>query len=581
MERSMLDPVEALAFEMQSSKGVFALLLGSGISHSAKIPTGWHITLDLVRQVAALKGEVCGSDPAVWYRDRFSAEPSYSELLNQLATTPELRNQVIRGYIEPDEHERQRGEKMPTQAHRAIAELMAKGYVRVVLTTNFDQLLEQALRDHGVNPTVISSADHVAGARPLVHSGPVIIKLHGDYLDTRILNTEAELSEYAPAMVTLLDQVIDEFGLVICGWSGDWDVALKATIDRAPARRYPTYWAARGAPSTSAQKLIDRRAARLIPIDGADSFFENLGQRINAIETLKQPHPLSAEVAVAMLKDYLPEPRHQIRLHDLLRNEFNRLSERLESPDMLLTSGNGETFAELVGKYQAALNVLISLAFNAGMWSNEAQTAVWKDEIAVLAKRSNHGAGMPAFIDLKAYPATLLLYAFGLGTIVGRQPQRLGTLAGHVVKFDRFDSMALGDRLNINVLITDGGGDVFKKVKGYETNRLAGSNLVADLLKTVAKRELRDESSFDEAFARLELALAFGYGERQLGEQSHIWFPPGRYVSKRHLTDRIVLAWETDWKNNMTKSELAQMVGLAKAPRFADLRAFLNRVGFY
>jgi hypothetical protein len=282
-----------------------------------------------------------------------------------------------------------------------------------------------------------------------------------------------------------------------------------------------------------------------------------------------------------MLKDYLPEPRHQIRLHDLLRNEFNRLSERLELPDMLLTSGNGDTFAELVGKYQAAVHVLISLAFSAGMWSNEAQTALWKDEIAALATLSNHGAGMTAFIDLKAYPATLLLYAFGLGTIVGRQPQRLGTLASHVVKFERFDSMALGDRLNINVLITDGGGDVFKKVKGYETNPLAGSNLVADLLKAVAKRELRDESSFEEAFARLELALAFGFGERQSDEQSHIWFPPGRYVSRRNLTERIVASWEADWKNNMTKSELAQMVGLAKAPRFTDLRAFLSRVSFF
>jgi hypothetical protein len=154
-------------------------------------------------------------------------------------------------------------------------------------------------------------------------------------------------------------------------------------------------------------------------------------------------------------------------------------------------------------------------------------------------------------------------------------------LAGHVVKFDRFDSMALGDRLNINVLITDGGGDVFNKVKGYETSALAGSNLVADLLKTVAKRELRDESSFEEAFARLELALAFGFGERQLGEQSHIWFPPGRYASKRNLTERILAGWETDWKNKMTKSELAQMVGLTKAPRFTDLRAFLSRARFY
>lgn len=248
---------------------------------------------------------------------------------------------------------------------------------------------------------------------------------------------------------------------------------------------------------------------------------------------------------------------------------------------MLVDYGSNDIFVELVEKYQAALTVLLPLAFTAGMWSNEAQTALWTDEIAGLAKRSNHAAGMTAFIDLKAYPATLLLYAFGLGAIVGRQPQRFGLMVGHAVKFDRFDNMALGDRLNVNVLIADGGGDVFRKVKGYETNRLAGSSHLADLLRTVAKRELRDESSFEDAFARLELALAFGFGERRLAEQTHIWFPPGRYVSRRNLTERIVAGWEADWKNNMLKSELAQMVGLTKAPRFTDLRAFLSQVGLF
>ena len=56
----MLDPISVIAFDMQAAKGVFALLLGSGVSRAAKIPTGWVITLDLVRSVARLRGE----DPA-------------------------------------------------------------------------------------------------------------------------------------------------------------------------------------------------------------------------------------------------------------------------------------------------------------------------------------------------------------------------------------------------------------------------------------------------------------------------------------------------------------------------------------
>jgi hypothetical protein len=38
-----------IAFAIHENKGVFAPLLGSGLSRAADIPTGWEITLDMVR----------------------------------------------------------------------------------------------------------------------------------------------------------------------------------------------------------------------------------------------------------------------------------------------------------------------------------------------------------------------------------------------------------------------------------------------------------------------------------------------------------------------------------------------------
>ena len=50
------DSTSQLAFAIHENPGVYALLLGSGLSRSAGIPTGWEITLDLIRRVGALKG---------------------------------------------------------------------------------------------------------------------------------------------------------------------------------------------------------------------------------------------------------------------------------------------------------------------------------------------------------------------------------------------------------------------------------------------------------------------------------------------------------------------------------------------
>ncbi|SFK79327.1 hypothetical protein [Methylocapsa palsarum] len=51
-----LDPFDALALSLHHNPGVFALLVGSGLSRAADIPTGWDITVELVRRLAATRG---------------------------------------------------------------------------------------------------------------------------------------------------------------------------------------------------------------------------------------------------------------------------------------------------------------------------------------------------------------------------------------------------------------------------------------------------------------------------------------------------------------------------------------------
>jgi hypothetical protein len=97
------DPLTQLAFSVYENKGVFAVLLGSGLSRAAQIPTGWEITLDLVRRVAEAQGMEPQTDWAQWYRDTTGAEPNYSVLLEELASSPDERRSILHSYIEPNE----------------------------------------------------------------------------------------------------------------------------------------------------------------------------------------------------------------------------------------------------------------------------------------------------------------------------------------------------------------------------------------------------------------------------------------------------------------------------------------------
>jgi NAD-dependent SIR2 family protein deacetylase len=314
----MIDPIVSLAFSLQANNGAYALLLGSGVSRSSGIPTGWEITLELVRKIAAASGAEISSNAEEWFYGTYNKAPDYSELLDQLCKTAAERQQYLKAFFEPSDEEREDGLKQPTAAHDAIAELMAEGYVRVVVTTNFDRLLEQALEAKGIVPVVISNADQAKGMLPLVHQKHCVVKVHGDYLDTRIMNTVSELASYPSEMDRLLDQIFDEFGLILCGWSGEWDPALRSAIARAPSRRFSSYWAARGDLAGMAQKLAMDRGIVSIPIDDADSFFSKLSENLASLREFDRPHPLSVQSAVASLKRYLAEDRYRIRLHDLL-----------------------------------------------------------------------------------------------------------------------------------------------------------------------------------------------------------------------------------------------------------------------
>jgi hypothetical protein len=258
----MLDPVVSLAFALQASPGAYALLLGSGVSRSAQVPTGWEVVLDLTRRLAIAEGETATEDPVGWYCERFGAAPGYSDLLDSLARTPAERQALLREYFEPTDEEREQGVKRPTAAHRAIARLVRDGIIRVIITTNFDRLLETAIEDEGVTPIVIATPDMAAGAPPLAHSAVTIVKVHGDYLDTRIRNTPTELAAYDNATNRILDRVFDEYGLIVCGWSGEWDQALRDAIARCASHRYSTYWARHARPRPASSLTSRPRGGR-------------------------------------------------------------------------------------------------------------------------------------------------------------------------------------------------------------------------------------------------------------------------------------------------------------------------------
>ena len=114
----MIDPILSLAFSMESNKGVYALLLGSGVSRAAGIPTGYEVTLDLIRKVARLMRKDPEPDPEAWYVATIGQPLEYDSLLASVAHSAAERGQLLRSYFEPTAEDRRLGRKVPTDGHK-------------------------------------------------------------------------------------------------------------------------------------------------------------------------------------------------------------------------------------------------------------------------------------------------------------------------------------------------------------------------------------------------------------------------------------------------------------------------------
>jgi hypothetical protein len=503
----------------------------------------------LVRQLAALEGETA-DDPATWYAERYGREPSYSEVVNELAPTRDERRSLLQRYFEPDEEDREEGRKEPTEAHRAIARLCSKGYVRVLVTTNFDKLLERALEAEGVFPIVIDTPFAVDGAPPLQHSGCTVVKVNGDYLDTRIKNTPEELSEYDSRVQVLLERIFGEYGLVICGWSGTYDTALIDVLKRSGGRRYMAYWISRGEPSEAERSLTSFIGGTSIETGGADEFFTGLLEKVEALETFGGEDPLSTPIAVATTKRYLDDPERFVRLRELVSSIGRETREKLFGEKRFPLNWGLETdqmsvdqeplveeMRRRVISYERICEPAIGVMAAGGYYAREHQQRAFGEMLELVGSPPDKvGQFFPQLRDLQVFPALLLLYAGGVTATATGNYSFLRALLCDATFTDRLEGTSPG-ALKVHPWVIDGHDSIGLVLFPDRRTHEPTSQRLFETLREPLAEYLPLGVGYQKAFDRFEAlrALTFVDINKKREPDNHGWVPLGRFAILHRL----------------------------------------------
>lgn len=524
-----MDDCTKIAISMQSNKGVYALLLGSGISVSAGIPTAWAITKDLVHKLAAALGEEIAGDWDTWYRNKYSEEPSYSLILSKLVETSSERVNLMLPYFEPNDDETETGLKQPTVTHKAIAKLAKRGYIKMVVTTNFDRLLELALENEGVTPQIVRCKEDLAHAIPIPHASFTILKLNGDYKDCQFRNTDVELSSYPIEILNYLHTIISDFGLITCGWSADWDLALTNEIKSVTNRRYPAYYTYLNQPSSGLNDLVQlSEQSKLISIANADVFFSNLYEKVSAIEDSKE-QALDRDILIAQVKRYLSKPEYRIKLYDL----FESLSKQTKKNTIIYTNQpfDGDLFKEAFRNATNNLDLLIHASITLARWVESEDEIILEDTFKVLLENMYPDTTSSYYDNtytLNIIPILIYFYSIGVACIIYKKYSILKRLF-QIKICDKYHSHLTCWFENCHTC----------KYAPYEVNQWINKSYYfpfSEYLKGSIASFFANikQTEFNEFFAIAEIMFSLNYNYSLCHDETSIhkdWVPLGTYAT--------------------------------------------------
>jgi len=432
------DAVVPVAYAMHASPRRYVLLLGAGISVAAGLPSATDVSGNMILAIAEGRGEKVerGENNEVclaWFEEAFGEPATFQRLMKELGISEENRKDGLKKFIYRTDENGDPVPGIPTEAHRVIARLVKSGTISLIITTNFDTLMEEALKAETVPYEVITEESDVR-QMSVFPDRCRVLKVNGDFERGTLRITPKDLGHYPPAMEDYLRRIFGEYGLVTCGWSGIFDTHLVEILCAADIpRRYPMFCCRRRGgsdPSEVCRPLLPNG----IDIDNADEFFTTLEAVIERFSRFEPRTTLTAVAAVRKVKDALRQDKPELVLPDLINEETDRILAFLtnESRYQADTIDGREFYTALLTELEGAAAPLAVMVATVAQYDDEVFVDLVTDTIERLinvppvtpdfTEIQNRGQMtvsdyIAGLLHLRYYPAILVIYASGIAAV--------------------------------------------------------------------------------------------------------------------------------------------------------------------
>lgn len=242
-----------------------------------------------------------------WYQDSLALEVRYPIFVGKLLQPREERKRFFQEAV--------RTHTMPSQGYVHLAELVGKGWVRTILTTNFDDLIVQACRANvdAAQIMEIKNPDlaHLVSSDP---TDPQLLHLHGAVEHYTDCNLEEETKHLATKYLAALAPPLKDHPLIVIGYRGAEPSVMQDLLlggaDAAAGYRHGIFWCLRGS-SSEAHPYVHELAEKIgdnffiVPISDFDQAMAELNRDVarSARAPAVATTPATPDLAVSTATD--------------------------------------------------------------------------------------------------------------------------------------------------------------------------------------------------------------------------------------------------------------------------------------
>ena len=318
-----INPIIPLAYNMADCSRQYVLFIGAGVSKDAGIPSGWDILLNVLKKIRQQDENTTHNfsqeEMEIYYKEKHEEKFDYADIISSLYHSREEQREYLKNQFEGI---------TSGEAHKLIAEMVNKNLIKFIITTNFDSLLEQALDDIGLRGkyTVISSDEDVQTSKPWSSEQTCrIYKINGTIEKGIIKNTKKDLAIMPENLQKDFLDIIERHGVITLGYAGnDYDEAISSVFSSRKFKGYTLYWTAfKGELSGSARKLINKHDGKIINIDGASIFLQEL---INRIELAQRGSEQTAEAVAEVRFETIIKSSNEVEALTIIEKERKNLT---------------------------------------------------------------------------------------------------------------------------------------------------------------------------------------------------------------------------------------------------------------